>query len=530
MPEPGRRSAYPLLGLFVILWALGAWTAYRFYAISGADALVYAVDDAYIHLAMAENVVESGVFGLTPLQFDFASSSPLWVLTLAIGRYVTGSSALLPLLLNVIGVHLLVFLLWRVCRLPNSRWRLLAVSAITVALPLVPLVFTGMEHVWQIVISLLAVDLCTAVVARARSAGWLIALSPAISTIRYEGLLLSAAIVGLLLLHRRLKPALGTAVGALTPIVALGLWSRSQGGFFLPTSVVLKAAPPPLAGPLDVLRYPFLGLDRLQDAPHVLGLLVLGTLALALSPRSPRPWSQARCYLTMAIASTLVHAHFARIGPHFQRYEAWLELLLAVSVVMSIPDLQTALRSTGGRIPGSRLATVLLISMLLFPLAGLTFHWNRITPRAMTNIHRQQVQMARFVDRYYRLQPVAANDVGAIDYFADLDLVDLFGLGSIEIARSRRSGGYDTETMARVAAQRGVVIAMVYRTWFDGAFLPKLPTHWIEVGDWRIEDNVICGSDTVTFYATSRPEARRLAENLERFSGDLPPGVSQRIR
>ncbi len=36
--------------------------------------------------------------------------------------------------------------------------------------------------------------------------------------------------------------------------------------------------------------------------------------------------------------------------------------------------------------------------------------------------------MARFVSRYYQTSSIAANDIGAIDYMANLHLVDLTGL------------------------------------------------------------------------------------------------------
>lgn len=67
-----------------------------------AGHFAYGLDDAYIHLAIARNLAEHGVFGVTSHEFSSASSSILWPLLLAAGCKVFGVRVLLPLLLQLI--------------------------------------------------------------------------------------------------------------------------------------------------------------------------------------------------------------------------------------------------------------------------------------------------------------------------------------------------------------------------------------------------------------------------------------------
>src|SRR5207244_6943855 len=114
--------------------------------------------------------------------------------------------------------------------------------ATTLLAPLVPLVWTGMEHTLHILLTVLMVWQLTVLI-RTYSAGGLLRLCTVAALMvaaRYEGLFVVVGCALVLLLHRRLVAAVSVAFGGAAPVFAFGLWSVSHGWFFLPASILLK--------------------------------------------------------------------------------------------------------------------------------------------------------------------------------------------------------------------------------------------------------------------------------------------------
>jgi hypothetical protein len=165
-----------------------------------------------------------------------------------------------------------------------------------------------------------------------------------------------------------------------------------------------------------------------------------------------------------------------------------------------------------------------LCLLLLFPLVikGGRLLW--FLPQCTTDIYEQQYQMGLFIRRYYQNSTVALNDIGAVNYLADIHCLDLWGLANAEVAEAKRRHTYQVGDIERLSKQTGTRVAIVYDRWFVGG----LPPEWIRVGRWTIPNNVNVGEDTVSFYAVSPSEAQYLSESLNDFSLQLPSEVIQR--
>lgn len=131
--------------------------------------------------------------------------------------------------------------------------------------------------------------------------------------------------------------------------------------------------------------------------------------------------------------------------------------------------------------------------------------------------------MGLFLHKYYQGKTVAANDIGAINYLADIRTIDIMGLGDNDVARLRHTNRRNAENLSRVFYRSDVSIAVVYDSWCSGL----LPANWIKKCEWRLANNSVCGSDTVSFYVTKPEYTAEFEKNMKNFTSKLP--VSEKV-
>ena len=396
-----------LLPLALFLVSLG--TALRI-ALRWTDGrLVYALDDAYIHMAVAKTLASHGIWGCTPFHFSSSSSSLLWTFGLGVAYRAFQVHDCTPLVLNVaFAIGTLV-----VADVSLARFgappvlRASALLGIVVAFPLSGMALMGMEHILHLLLTIgfaaVAVEALTRPsesprVERRRTVALCI-LGALLGASRYEGFFLIGLACLAFLVRRQLRRAVSTGVAALLPVAVFGAISAANGSYFLPNPLMVKAVGE-TASTVSALLKPFGSEDLafLQNnraMPILIGLGVLGALAHGRARRGF--WRPPVLLPLLLVAMILLHGHFV-FSPLYwaYRYDAYLVgfgIFVAAVVLVEMPAPRAFPR---GALPA------LLVASLVPIIADVR---EGLVPDAeiegMRGTYLEQYQTAQFIQRYY---------------------------------------------------------------------------------------------------------------------------------
>lgn len=499
--------------------------------------LIYALDDCYIHMAVAKNFSQHGVWGVTPYQFSSSASSLLWPLILSGTYALCGPRVVVPLAVNIIcALTIVLFSSNLIAKRTTLQVYCVAfVLAMTLATPLPALIFTGMEHTLHVLLALVFAYLSARLLngeyksTSGVSFAWLCLAGSLLTATRYEGLFEVFVMCGLLAFRKRLRQSCVLGLAAFFPVGVYGIISVRMGWPWLPNSVILKGHVLDLssaAGVLNfVLRAGFRSFRLFIDiGPRAtaLGLLVLAALAgYAICYRKREDfWEEGPLLTTIFLGTLVLHLVFASVGWFF-RYEAYLVALGVLSVATTyarlLPPSLAQVRLTRDQIP--RYLAIGLFALIpivaLFGRAALSLAF---TPMAMEDRYLEHVCPAKFVAKYYDHETVVANDIGALCFYTNAHVLDIFGLGSLEPLRFRKSpSGYTAEDVYSWTSYNSARIAILQVDWAE--ISPRIPTQWVQVAEWRMPRNVVF-EDTrrIGIFSTGPQGQRELLRNLQSFT------------
>jgi hypothetical protein len=499
--------------------------------------LIFALDDPYIQMAMAKNFALHGVWGITRFGFTSASSSPLWTFLIAVTYVLLGVSETSPFYLSLVCGALVLGVAYSVLRWYKLSPKLTfcALLVLVFFMPLPTLICIGSEHPLHAALTILLTFLAARLLSEEspstarRDLILLLAISPVLTVVRYEGMFL-ILVIGTLFCLRGRWPT-GVAVGAVgfSSILLYGAIGVAKGWSWLPSSILLKGNFPrftDLGTAFDSVFGP--AYANIKVGPHLVAL-VMASLFLAIYASGKRKalWDSRQVMTAIFVLIAFAHLQFCMVALFF-RHESYLMALGIVVVVSQLAD-QLPEKLFGA--PADRtllpkhIGGVLLAALLIYPCVVRAAVALIFLPKASKNIYEQQYQMARFVQRYYQGSTIALNDIGAVNFLADVHCLDLWGLGNYEVTQLMHRHEYSTRDILRLSREGGVKVALVYDSWYTP--IGGLPRDWVWVGQWALPDNVVAGGDTVSIYAVDESETVPLMQKLQDFSPLLPREVKQ---
>lgn len=526
------------LGAFVLPVAAIEWYVLR----HTSGTFMYPLDDTFIHMALARNLAFHGVWGMNPYAFASASSSVLYTILLAALFKIFSVQVLIPFVINAlvaIGV-LVIVRRWLENEGVSGAGQLVILLALIFLTPLPILVICGMEHTLQSLFCFLFIYGFSGWLEKAsRTGSWkmpwsLFVYGMLVTFIRYEGLFVIAVAGVLLLHHRKLGAAISLGLVSALPLVVFGAYSVAKGSYFLPNSVLLKSAGAPLnisgmlhyVNSLLVDKLTIVKTDSVPVGSPRPGISLLATqrLLIILPLSFVVFWRYIReriaygYILGILLAVTLIHLCFAATG-WLYRYEAYL--IFCSTVIVGLLVWQYGRKVWLERGVAVRWMMAVVVFAAVFPLVLRSAAAFTRTGDACVNIYEQQYQMGRFLRTYYDSDVNAVNDIGAVSFLTQGANIDLWGLGNIQVARSRKSGRWNPGFLDSLCRAQGAGTAIFYEKWFNDSMRYR----WTKVATWQIPNNVICGDDSVSFFAIRPADAPVLKGHLQAFEKQLPAGV-----
>ncbi|MEO8712251.1 MAG: hypothetical protein ABI405_09025 [Parafilimonas sp.] len=496
---------------------------------------IYPLDDTYIHMSIAKNLALHNNWGIAANEFQSASSSILYTLLLSASFKLFSVNAIIPFIINLIAGIILIIVIQQRLEKENIGFvfQFIILLLVIFFAPLPVIIISGMEHTLQCLFSFLFIfNFCDWINFETGNASKKTALPKSlffygiiICTLRYEGLFIIAVACCILLYYKRILPAFTLGFISALPLIIFGIFSVMKGSYFLPNSVLLKSGPDQLTENGLINYISNILIEKLTLAKTGITalatqrLLIILPLAYLLFSTQLKKSVSYKLIIIILTVCTFLQLSFASTG-WLYRYEAYLMLCSIVFISILIAKYFKQLRLRENKM----LSPILLVLafFLFFPLILRSTAAYAKTAQACINIYEQQYQMANFVKKYYNTDTIAANDIGAVSYFNKANIIDLWGLANMQVAKAKKNNTDTPEFLNELANNKHTDFAIVYDSWFDSALL----NNWQKVATWQIKNNVICGDATVSFYAVKPNTASSLKTNLLEYQKLLPADIT----
>lgn len=498
---------------------------------------IYTTDDAYIHLALSDQI-RHGNYGINAGLHSAPDSSILFPFLL-VAASGTPLHPYLPLVLNCLALLVTVVIMQRFLvhlRLAEDTFGVvveaIALLLVAIGLNLIGVAFTGLEHSLHIAATAACIYGLALFLDKRKMPVWLPAVIVLAPLLRYEGLSLSMAAILVIALRGHWRTATGAFALIAIFLGSFSLFLIRMNLAPLPSSILVKssiAANGVSGGDAPLIKLLVLvalfALNAYKMSQDIIGLILLliGVAAAVrcLQERPAKPWRWSSQGLMALALLCLIGGH--ALAGHFgwvNRYEDYAVLGTFMAGIY-------LMRETIRKVLASRKNRRLFVGASFVALCIFSTRYIISTlrvPLGANNIYEQQFQMHRFVNDYWKA-PVAVNDLGLVSYHNPNFVLDLGGLAS-EQARILKSTNANADAYQALVGNNGVHLAIIYDEWFPG----QIPSVWKKVASLDLSrQRITSAEDEVQFYATDAETAGTLLPELETFRKSLPPGVNLTI-
>ena len=524
-----QKYLFFFLALFTIV--LGSYYLLAYSNLLG-DAFVYPIDDAYIHLALARNFAENGFWGVNPHSFDSASSSILYTLVLSGLIKLFGDNVHYPMFINIAAGYATVYYCYRYfSEFYGKKEILIGLILLIPYCQLYTMVMLGMEQTLHILLTVMLIFYLEKNLRSdfARPDLWkLLFVILLFGAVRFESMFFISILSVLLFFRGKWKIGSLVFITGFSPIIIFGLISLKCGGYFFPNSLLMKGNYPETDFFISIWNILKNGiLTNISFYKLFLAPLLI-TMTYFLWKYKKQDWRkifQNEILVITVMGTVILHSLFAVIRYRYENYMLVAIILVIIPIVVSFFNVEKTKRFVFFR-------SLILISfsgIILYSAYIFIFN-NKVIKYASKNVEEQQMEMSRFLSIFYSGQNIVANDIGAISYFSGVRIFDIAGLASTDVAgfyyKNKHLGLkiFDERShqfMLDSISKKQCRVAVIYPSWFpDG-----VPSSWIPVVSWTIQNKVGVANETVVWYAFNEQEAEILRGNLKKF--DLNKNVTK---
>ncbi|WP_143151020.1 hypothetical protein [Chitinophaga sancti] len=508
-----------IIEMGVLKYTKGVWT--------------YIIEDPFIHMSIAKNLVLHHIWGPTPYEFCSSSSSILYPILIALLFKVFGFYTIIPFAINLIASLVLIIILQR--WLNQNRIKPIGQIFILLSLifltPLPVLVILGMEHTLHLLISFLFIDYLAKYLGSYGSdvsdryiLGKILVLGCLLTSIRYEGVFIIVIGFSILLFRKLYLRSLLLLFISIAPIVLFGFYSISKGGLFLPNSVLMKSS----GIPHDLISFTEFISEGVwvklystaynwsQIVPKQ--TLLLLPLSYVLFIASSRNKMYYHFGIFILFGTIITHIFFGRMGWFF-RYEAYF---VGLTIIYIHSFILTS--KIDNNIFSWEWSKMILISIGLFLVIPFIFRsWDafRFTSDACKYTFNRNYLVGMFLHEYYDNTNTAINDLGVIAYYNKGNNLDFGGLGNTDVTKSVK-GNYNTlDFYCKKLEERKVTLAVL----FDEYCLPLQKARWVKVASWHSAYHINYFNTDFQLYAIDSTLALELKHNLNSFKSKLSDDI-----